>query len=242
MLAALRGDPSDNLPGVPGVGEKTAAKLLAEHPDFDAIFAATSSMTPKLRENMEAHESLARSNLEVMRLVRTVPIEVQPERFHLGAWDRSAINAFFERFEMNAMKSRYDRIISEGLLGKPEGFEEPKLEVPTAAAKSLQIVATLDALDFEAGVNVAWLGSRIAITDSRLASVFVGNLESVAPAFANVRLGGHDLKGLYRTLGEMGITPAPPLWDTTIAGYLIDSASGSYSLEALLAQHLGLVL
>ena len=242
MLAALRGDPSDNLPGVPGVGEKTAAKLLAEHPDFDAIFAATSSMTPKLRENMEAHESLARSNLEVMRLVRTVPIEVQPERFHLGAWDRSAINAFFERFEMNAMKSRYDRIISEGLLGKPEGFEEPKVEVPTAAAKSLQIVATLEALDFEAGVNVAWLGSRIAITDSRLASVFVGNLESVAPAFANVRLGGHDLKGLYRTLGEMGITPAPPLWDTTIAGYLIDSASGSYSLEALLAQHLGLVL
>ncbi len=242
MLAALRGDPSDNLPGVPGVGEKTAAKLLAEHPDFDAIFAATSTMTPKLRENMENNELLARSNLEVMRLVRTVPIDVQPERFHLGDWDRAAINAFFERFEMNAMKSRYDRIINEGLLGQPGGFEEPTVNVSTVEMKPLEVVSSIANLDFEAGAIVAWVGTRIAVTDGGSASVFIGDLAAVAPTLAGVRLGGHDLKGLYRTLGEMDVDLGAPLWDTTIAGYLIDSASGAYTLEALLTQHLGVVV
>ncbi len=242
MLAALRGDPSDNLPGVPGVGEKTAAKLLAEYPDFDAIFGATASMTPKLRENMEAHENLARSNLEVMRLVRTVPIDVQPERFHLGAWDRASINAFFERFEMNAMKSRYDRIIAEGLLGQPEGGEESVAETQSVELKPLEVVSSIKKLNLESGAYVAWLGSRIALTDSRATQVFVAELTAVAPLLEGVRLGGHDLKGLYRTLGEMGVVSAPPLWDTTIAGYLIDSASGSYSLESLALQHLGLAL
>ena len=242
MLAALRGDPSDNLPGVPGVGEKTAAKLLAEHPDFDAIFAATGTMTPKLRENMENNELLARSNLEVMRLVRTVPIDVQPERFHLGDWDRAAINAFFERFEMNAMKSRYDRIINEGLLGQPRGFEEPTSNVSTVEVKPLEVVSSIARLDFEAGAIVAWAGTRIAVTDGGSASVFIGDLGAVAPALAGVRLGGHDLKGLYRTLGEMDVVLGAPLWDTAIAGYLIDSASGAYTLEALLTLHLGVVV
>ena len=52
LLAALRGDPSDNLPGVPGVGEKTAAKLLTKYGDLDGIFAHLDEQTPKLRENL----------------------------------------------------------------------------------------------------------------------------------------------------------------------------------------------
>ena len=61
LLAALRGDPSDNLPGVPGVGEKTAAKLLNKYGDLDGIFAHLDEQTPKLRENLAANEELARS-------------------------------------------------------------------------------------------------------------------------------------------------------------------------------------
>jgi DNA polymerase I len=242
MLAALRGDPSDNLPGVPGVGEKTAAKLLAEYEDFDAIFAATEKMTPKLRENMESHEGLARSNLEVMRLVRTVPIDVDPKRFHLGEWSRPAINAFFERFEMNAMKLRYDRIINEGLLGQAAGQAEPTLVKAPVDVLPLRALSTLENLDIRSGASVAWVGSRIAITDSAASSVFVTEISEIAGDLAGVRLGGHELKGLYRVLGGMGVVPGLPLWDTTIAGYLIDSSSGAYSLESLLTHHLGVIV
>ncbi|MUH57560.1 MAG: DNA polymerase I [Actinobacteria bacterium] len=242
MLAALRGDPSDNLPGVPGVGEKTAARLLSEYADFDEIFAATASMTPKLRENMESNESLARSNLEVMRLVRTVPIAVQPDHFHLGDWDRASINAFFERFEMSAMKVRYDRIINEGLLGLPAGFTEPSVTSATVDIQTLVAAPNLDELEIGSGALVAWSGSRIAVTDLKALSVYVGEVSEVGASLAGLRLGGHDLKGLYRTLGDLGVVLGPPLWDTAIAGYLIDSASGAYSLESLVAQYLGAVV
>mgnify|MGYP006267054715 CR=1 FL=1 len=245
MLAALRGDPSDNLPGVPGVGEKTAAKMLAEHPDFDAIFSNTDKMTPKLRENMESNENLARANLEVMTLVRSVPIDVDPSRFHLGDWDRSAINAFFERFEMNAMKTRYDKIIAEGLMGAAGGAsshdvsEVEDVEAP-APALQLKILTSIEKLKVQDHLIVAWAGERIALTTKDAQGVFVGNLAELATVLEGKRVGGHDIKSLYRLLGERGVELAEPLFDTTVAGYLVDSASGSYSLEALLAQHLNI--
>ena len=74
LLAALRGDPSDNLPGVPGVGEKTAAKLLTKYGDLDGIFGHLDEQTPKLRENLAANEELARSNARIIPLVRDVPL------------------------------------------------------------------------------------------------------------------------------------------------------------------------
>ena len=74
--AALRGDPSDNLPGVPGVGEKTAAKLINTYGGLDGIFANADAQTPKLRESLKEHEARARENASVMVLRRDAPIEV----------------------------------------------------------------------------------------------------------------------------------------------------------------------
>ena len=76
LLASLRGDPSDNLPGIPGVGEKTAAKLLTKYGDLDGIFEHLDEQTPKLRENLAANEELARSNARIIPLVRDVPLDV----------------------------------------------------------------------------------------------------------------------------------------------------------------------
>ena len=84
LLASLRGDPSDNLPGVPGVGEKTAAKLLTKYGDLDGIFAHLDELTPKLRENLAANEELARSNARIIPLVRDVPLEVDVAHLELG--------------------------------------------------------------------------------------------------------------------------------------------------------------
>ena len=69
QYAALRGDPSDNLPGIPGVGEKTAAKLITKYGGLDGIFAHVDEQTPKLRQNLVEHEAQARSNAEMMVLL-----------------------------------------------------------------------------------------------------------------------------------------------------------------------------
>ena len=80
QYAALRGDPSDNLPGVPGVGEKTAAKLLNTYGDLDGVFANVDKCTPKLRESLIAHEPVVRRNATATPLVRDVAPGRRPER------------------------------------------------------------------------------------------------------------------------------------------------------------------
>jgi len=114
--AALRGDPSDNLPGVPGVGEKTAAKLINAHGGLDGIFAATADQTPKLRENLEANEEHARRNVEMMTLVREVPLGVGIADLERRAVDVERAEALFDLLELATAR---DRLL--GLLGVSSG-------------------------------------------------------------------------------------------------------------------------
>ncbi len=119
LLAALRGDPSDNLPGVPGVGEKTAAKLLTTYGDLDGIFAHLPELTPKLRENLAASEELARSNARIIPLVLDVPLDVDVAHIELGGWDRAEAEATFERYEMKTVWQRLEELLGAGALGEP---------------------------------------------------------------------------------------------------------------------------
>jgi len=126
MLAALRGDPSDNLPGVPGVGEKTAAKLLNAYGDLDGIFAHVDQQTPKLRENLTNNEALARSNAIVIPLVRDVPLAVHVDQLTLGGWDLKTAEAAFAKYELKTHWHRIEDLLSAGALGAPvEGSATP---------------------------------------------------------------------------------------------------------------------
>src|SRR5215207_8649270 len=87
IYAALRGDPSDNLPGVPGVGEKTAAKLVNDFGDLDSIFANLDKLTPRVRQNLQVGEEQVRSNAKATPLVRDVPLEVGLDDLKMGGWD-----------------------------------------------------------------------------------------------------------------------------------------------------------
>ena len=119
LLASLRGDPSDNLPGVPGVGEKTAAKLLTTYGDLDGIFGSLDALTPKLRENLAENEDLARSNARIIPLVRDVPLDVDVGDLELGGWDRATAAATFDRFEMKTVWNRMEELLDAGALGEP---------------------------------------------------------------------------------------------------------------------------
>jgi DNA polymerase I len=121
LLAALRGDPSDNLPGVPGVGEKTAAKLLLKYGDLDGIYAHLDEQSPKLAENLAAHEDLARSNAAVIPLVRDVPLDVDVSELQLGGWDHAVAEAVFSRYELKTQWVRIDDLLQSGALGEPAG-------------------------------------------------------------------------------------------------------------------------
>ena len=172
LLAALRGDPSDNLPGVPGVGEKTAARLLNTYGDLDGIYAHLGDMTPKLRENLAANEDLARSNARVIPLVRTVPLEVDVGRLQLGGWDLATAEEVFSRYELKTHWRRVEDLLLSGAFGDPAEGSRPTVAGPahragpsvgvgavTVAATAAEASAALGALGGTASVVCAWVGA-----------------------------------------------------------------------------------
>ncbi|HEY2215062.1 MAG TPA: DNA polymerase I [Acidimicrobiales bacterium] len=181
LLAALRGDPSDNLPGVPGVGEKTAAKLLNAYGDLDGIYAHLDAQTPKLRENLTNNEGLARSNAAVIPLVRTVPLDVHVTDLTLGGWDLRNAEAVFARFEMKTHWKRIESMLKSGKLGEPAGggaltpeatastattvapkreelIEIGELKLPITAADAVTDLSALG--DGPIGLTARWVGTQ----------------------------------------------------------------------------------
>ena len=237
LLAALRGDASDNLPGVPGVGEKTAAKLLATYRDFDDLYAHLGDLTPKLRENLAAFEERARTNATVMELVRDVPLDLDPADLTLGGWVKSEVTAFFDRYEMSGSRTRFEKLLAEGLLGPgadapagPERAAAPDLPATTAAALAEVLEAP--------GAVVALRHGRVAAYDPRSGRAGVGGVgdylgaEHPAPA-------GHDVKALYRAADERGVDLAEPADDSSIMAFLVDATSGRYALADVAERFLG---
>ncbi len=119
LLAALRGDPSDNLPGVPGVGEKTAAKLVNEYGDLDSLYAHLDALSPRLRENLAAYVDRVRKNAEVIPLIRNVPLEISVDELELGGWDTEVARAMFAELELRTIWTRFQTVMNDGLLGPP---------------------------------------------------------------------------------------------------------------------------
>ncbi len=123
LLAALRGDPSDNLPGVPGVGEKTAAKLINEYGDLDTLYQHLDALSPKLRQNLADHADRVRINAEMIPLVRDVPLDVDVDDLVLGGWHHEAARAAFAQLEMKGAWSRFESAMRDGMLGAPAAGE-----------------------------------------------------------------------------------------------------------------------
>src|SRR5688572_6809871 len=107
ILAALRGDPSDNIPGVPGVGEKTAAKLINEFGDLDAIFANLDKVKgKKLPALLAEHEEAVRIGFEVARLQRDLQVPEPVEALRMGDVDGEAVRRLFATLEFRSLWER----------------------------------------------------------------------------------------------------------------------------------------
>ena len=230
LLASLRGDPSDNLPGVPGVGEKTAAKLLTNYGDLDGIFAHLGALTPKLRENLAANEELARSNARIIPLVRDVPLGVDVAHLELGGWDRATAEATFEHFEMRTVWNRLEELLDAGALGEPvPGSAGPKAGGAAAAATApveAQALPAVPALELR---DVALPASASEVT-TRLTELGTGPVATAARW--NGLPGRSDLVGLALVAAEgeeAGLAVMVP-------GELLGAASVVKKLNAVLAR------
>lgn len=136
--AALRGDNSDNLPGVPGVGEKTAAKLINEKGDIDGVYGDLSGFTPKLRQNLAEHEANVRNNVEMMRLLRDVALP-GAESLAQGEPDAAEVHRLFDFLELRSLKDRIAPLLSQDPPGHPAVLEAEVVTCPTSAEAAAAI-------------------------------------------------------------------------------------------------------
>ncbi len=250
QYASMRGDKSDNLPGVPGVGEKTAAKLINNYGGIDGIYKALDEQTPKLRENLAANEENVRLNLELMDLVRDVPLEVTIDDLDPGEPDHEEIKRLFDFLEFRTLHDRLNEVL--GAEGTGETSTRTVLEAEVTAAGSVEdaiaklgsigtdhtVAIGLDADDPESGVGVVvdgssaevlWLPASLLLDD--------GVLEAISALGGDHGVALHDGKSTLRTWqARAGSTPTITL-DTAIASYLIDPSEASYLLDDMILRY-----
>jgi DNA polymerase-1 len=240
--AALRGDTSDNLPGVPGVGEKTAAKLIAEYGNIDGVFTAIAEQTPKLRENLAEHRDQVFLNRELMDLVDDLDIPLETVEFSTREWDRSTVKDLFDSLEFHTMWSDLEEALPS------TGGATEILDVDS------DLVTTADRLGplAEAGELVVGLvgdgGHPYGLAVSTgPGEALVVPFEAAGPILeaigdGTVGVSGHDLKELARALLDLGHDLARPVMDTALASYIVNPSQRTYALEEIAERLLGLEL
>ncbi|MGI8984403.1 MAG: DNA polymerase I, partial [Acidimicrobiales bacterium] len=239
QYAALRGDPSDNLPGVPGVGPKTAAKLINTYGDLDGVFANVDKNTPKLRESLVAHEEQVRRNATATPLVRNVPLEVELDSLRMGQWDPDAVRDLFRFLEFNTLYRRF--VEATGVAAPPAATET--IEVVVHRATTAEEAANA----FQGGVSLAasWEGEEGRSPLVGVAVAAGGEPEAwwIPSELLPTDLGtfsAHNAKELMRALDLRSIDLRGLDVDTAIAAYLLDPAESQYVLDDLAARFLGL--
>ncbi len=263
--AALRGDKSDNLPGVPGVGEKTAARLINEHGGLDGVFGAADDQTPKLSQNLHDNEHLARQNEELMELVRDVPLDLTVDDLMLGPVDVERASEMFERLELQTARTRLAALLGvdfggeSGADGEPEG-EALSAEVgqPTDVDSAIEAIGALAAGAQPVAVatvsdRAEGIGGGIALCAADTCSVLWVPAELLESPDVRSALGvllgitgpgvlAHDSKALVRSLRAIGVDTTNLVLDTALAAYLLDPTDNNYELDVLLEKHLRMVL
>ncbi len=256
---ALVGDASDNVPGVKGIGEKTAVKLLAEHGSLEAIYRDLSKVTPEsLRRKLADGSGSANLSRELVTLRADMPLDLQPEDFRLKALDAEAAIPLFAREGMKTLVEGLGGSLEKELeleTTRPEAYEavtdEAGLERWIAAIRSRGLVALdveTDSLDEIAAKPV---GISLAVEEGR--ACYIPLRTSGEPALpeervrerlrevlddGRIRVVGQNLKFDYKVLKRWGAAPRSLYFDTMIASWVLESEQLVYGLDSLALKYL----
>jgi DNA polymerase-1 len=263
QYAALRGDTSDNLPGVPGVGEKTAAKLVTTYGGIDGIFEHLDEQTPKLRTSLSEHEDQVRQNAEIMKLICDAPVGVTVDELDRRPPDVDEVRHLFDFLEFHSLGERLTEALGEDLgVGRPPA-EVLEADVTSIAspgdAAALLVRLRESAAGAPLAVAAAWEGGEgrtpleglAIVTDpgaGAVAWIPIGLLVDDAVRVELARLvaqpgeGGrpvaaHQAKAIMRSLLDVGVDVRCLAIDTAIAAYLLDPAESRYLLDEVLRRY-----
>ncbi len=249
-LAALVGEDSDNLPGVPGVGPKTAAKWIAQYDGLDNVIARADEIKGKAGDNLRAHLGDVLRNRRLNALVRDLALDYQPDDLLRRPWDRQEVHTLFDGLEFRVLRDRlFESLTSQEEVEGP-GFEVTgEVLAPGSLAPWLAEHAEVTVGLYVRGTWGAGTGRveglALATEGDHAAYVAVEELtpedeQALAawladPARSKVM---HDAKGPMLALAAHGWELAGLLSDTALAAYLVRPDQRSYDLADLTLRYL----
>ena len=244
-MKALMGDTSDNIPGVPGIGEKTAAKIITQYHDIETAIAHAAEIKPKkASENLAAYQEQARLSKFLATIVRDMPLEWDKEALKIGDMFNQTAYELVKRLEFKSMFSHF-----EGSASAPKQAEQTyRFVADREGAK--EVLAALK----KGEVGYAFVyeneeGQGLALYQEQLGGVWMEAsmaflmqelLEIFQPFFADsaYRKIGHDVKKDIRFLRSYGYDGFTAEFDTAIGAYILNATGSSYEYDDIAAAFL----
>ncbi len=269
QYAALRGDPSDNLDGVPGVGEKTAAKLMTKYQDIVSVFDAAEEQTPKLKQGLlESRERVLR-NAQLMVLRRDAPVNIDITQTaplpRMGE-----LKTMFEMLEFKSMFARAKSVFGDAPSAESKSVLESigervdesegvciaakieRCDSVRSTTEAFAKIAKLDCVD----IGIGWLGESgrsafegiaIVIDSKESAVAWIGadvlqdkNVLKDLSALSNIR--AHHVKPFLRWLLDHDVDLRSITLDTTIAAYLLDPSDNKFDIQQVFERYTNLTI
>ncbi len=250
-FAALRGDPSDNLPGIPGVGEKTATKWIAEYGSLQTLVDQVDTVKGKVGDALRANLSGVVLNRELTELVKDVPLAQTPDTLRMQPWDRDQIHRLFDDLEFRVLRDRLFDTLASADPEVDQGFD-----VRGGALQAGELAAWLSEHGSGKRFGMAVVGTHLAYDADATALAIVASdgdgryLDTATlhaddeaalaswladpsqpKALHEAKLAMHDLEGRGWKLA--GVTS-----DTALAAYLVRPGQRSFALDDLSLRYL----
>ena len=251
-FAALRGDPSDNLPGIPGVGEKTAAKWIVEYGSLQGLVDNVEAVRGKVGDSLRANLGSVLLNRELTQLLRDVPLAQTPDTLRLVPWDRDQIHRLFDDLEFRVLRDRLFDTLAAVEPEVDEGFEVRGGALGSGAVRAWLADHASDGRRCGlavSGTHAVYEGDTTALAiaaadgdgayldtaalspdDEAALSAWLAN-PGQPKALHEAKIAMHDLAG--RGWNLAGVTS-----DTALAAYLVRPGQRSFALDDLSLRYL----
>jgi DNA polymerase-1 len=209
----LKGDPSDNIPGIPGIGDKTAGQLIAQYGSLEEVIEHADELTPARSRAVKEHADQARAAKELATMRRDLELDCDPAELVLAPPDRSQLKEMFRRFEFRNLLNRVDEL-DVALPAAERGLGAEAVAVPWREGELPTVRGPVG----------------VAADDERLGVATDEEVVLTSRATSDLReaqIAAHDAKALRVEAAD----------DTMIAAYLIEPSRASYELDDLAAEY-----
>ena len=245
-VKALMGDTSDHIPGVSGIGEKTALKLIADYGSLDGVYAALpeAKLSPSVKSKLEAGKDSAYMSQKLARICREVPLDETLDSYRTQGLNRPVALALFTRLEFSAYIKRMG--LTESDAASPAEHSHADA-IDTARIISCDELVSLFAADAPLGMALGEQGIEL-YNGQVLASLhwdgLVGQNKGVFERFITrcEKVICHDAKTLYHALEDRGIHFRTCYFDTMLAAYVVNAGDGAFDAPRLSLSYLGEVM